>query len=108
MSGFDSILLVFDDKQVRQMRDQFVVDLNAKVEEEKAFVLKKSKETGVHVPRMMTPEKYGELIRLAGMTKNAFQIEALSRLVFRECIIPTWKDVEEIGEFEMNKTLRGG
>lgn len=107
MSGFDAILLVFDDKQVRQMRDQFVLDLNAKIEEEKVFVAKMSKEAGVHVPRMMTPDKYGELVRLVGMTKNAFQVNALSRLALRECIIPTWQEVEEVGEYEMNKALRG-
>lgn len=110
------ILQIFDQKHLAQLKDGFVQELNGKIEEEKIFCAKMKKQLGASVKTeipsdrinevldgLMTPAKYGEVIRLLGMCGNACQIEALRKFVLINCVMPEFSDIEMVANEMLTK-----
>jgi len=114
----NGILAIFDQKQLAQLKDGFVKDLQAKIQEEKAFCAKMKRELNASVKEdippdkvneilsgLMTPDKYSEVIRLLGMAGNACHVEALRRFVLVNCVIPEFEDVERVANEMLTKAV---
>jgi hypothetical protein len=96
------VLSIFDDKQVKMMKDDFIKDFNAMCNYEKRWAWEHG------VPRVMDTTRHNEVMLLVAKCGNAYQVEALKRLVLRDFVIPTWDDVERNANTDMTKDLKAG
>jgi ribulose bisphosphate carboxylase small subunit len=94
-----SVLAIFDEKQVQMLKEGFKKDFHAKCAEEKKYCWEKGQE------RLMTSANYSEVLALLEKCKNACQVEAMNRLVLVDHIIPTWADIERVGNELLTKKL---
>jgi len=96
------ILAIFDEKVVRAQKDSFMLEFTAKCEEERAFCAQQRKRIaeglkpqGLLEP-VMTPALHHEVAVLVSKCANAYHVESLRRFVLRDCVIPTWPDVDKM------------
>jgi hypothetical protein len=105
------VLAIFDEKMVRNQKDNFLLAFQAKCEEERAFCAEQRrrmalglKAEGLPEP-VMTPARYHDVEVLLARCGNAYHVEALQRFVLRDCIIPVWSDVETMANRLMTEQL---
>jgi len=98
--NFNSILAIYDTKQVDMLKKQFMDQLYEKIREEKDYCAR----TG-ETPRM-SDQTYAEIQRMLGKCGNAFQVNALEYFVFSKMEVPTWQDVEMKGWEDSNDALK--
>jgi hypothetical protein len=98
MGGFDAILGIFDERQVRQMADTFKGEWEAKCFEKRRWCMDRGLDEQLD-------KDHKEVLRLLGMCGNAYLIDALREFVFVEEVVPQWKHIEEVANAKLTKVL---
>jgi hypothetical protein len=96
--GFEAILGIFDERQVRQMADAFKGEWEAKCLEKRRWCVDHGKDVQLDTD-------YREVLRLLSLCANAYQIAALRELVFIEEVVPLWNHVEAAANAQLTRAL---
>ena len=99
--NFMKLLDIYGPKEVENMKFQLQNQVDILVEKEKRFCARKKK------PRIMNEDKRKEIQKLITTCHNAFQVEALRRIIFFYNIIPSFKEVEGYGNAIRENAMKG-
>jgi hypothetical protein len=94
-----SVLAIYDEAQVRAMKETFKKDFDNKCLEDKKLCWENNRVSN------MTPESYRQILTLLEKCGHACQVEAMNRLVLRDNIVPIWADVEALGNRILTERL---
>lgn len=92
------ILAIFDEKQVKTMKEAFRGEFEAVCVEKRRWCLD-------HGLAERLDLDHREVLRLLDMCGNAYAVEALRRFVMRDQTVPTWHHVEEMANRLMTEAL---